>query len=70
MVKILANSIHIFWEKKVPQKCLFMDAALPPKHLKIFNLTTTNATIIKLTTNIYLYRTFNLAEDWGVTHRE
>ena len=46
-----------------------MDAASPQKHSKIYNLTTTNATIMKLTTIMYLCKTFTLAEDWGVTHR-
>ena len=47
----------------------FMDAASPRKHLKIYNLTATNATLMKLTTIMYLHKTFNLAKDWGVTHR-
>ena len=47
----------------------FMDAALPQKRMKMYNLTTTNATLMKLTTIMYLHKTFNLAEDWGVTHR-
>ena len=42
-----------------------MDAASPRKHLKIYNLTTTNATVMKLTTIMYLHKTFNLAKDWG-----
>ena len=46
----------------------FMDAALSRKHLKIYNLTTTNATLVKLTAIMYLHKTFILAEDWGVTH--
>ena len=51
------------------QKGHFMDAALPRKHLKIHNLTTTNTTLIELTTIIYLHKTLSLTEDWGVTHR-
>ena len=47
----------------------FKDAALPQKHLKIYNLTTTNATLMKPTTIIYLHKTFNLAKDWSVIHR-
>ena len=47
----------------------FMDAVLPRKHLKIYNLTTANATLMKLTTIMYFDKMFNLAEDWGVTHR-
>ena len=46
-----------------------MDAALTQKHLKIYNLTKTNATLMKLTTIIYLHKAFNLAKDWGVTQK-
>ena len=46
-----------------------MDAASPQKHLKIYNLTTTNTTLMKLTTIMYLHKTFNLTEDLDVTHR-
>ena len=46
----------------------FMDAASPRKHFNICNLTITNATLMKLTTIMYLHKMFNLAEDWGVTH--
>ena len=56
--------------RKPPKRGHFMDAALPRKHLKIYNLTATNATLMKLTTIMYLHKTSNLAKDWGVTHRE
>ena len=46
-----------------------MDAASPQKHLKIYNLRTTNAMKIKLTTIVYLHETFHLAKDLGITHR-
>ena len=46
-----------------------MDAASAQKHIKIYNWTNTNATLMKLTTIMYLDKTFNLAEDWGVTHK-
>ena len=46
-----------------------MDAAMPGKILKIYNLTIANATLMKLTTIMYLHKTFNLTEDWGVTYR-
>ena len=39
------------------------------KHLKIHNLATTNAILMKLTTIMYLHETFHLAKNWGVTHR-
>ena len=45
-----------------------MVAALPQKHLKIYNLATTNATLLKITTIMYIHKMFNMAEDWGVTH--
>ena len=45
-----------------------MDAAWPQKHLKIYNLTTTNATKMKLTTIMYLRKTFSMVGNWGVTH--
>ena len=47
----------------------FMDAASTQKHLKIYNLTTTNTTLMKLTNIMYLHKMFNMAEDWGVAHR-
>ena len=46
-----------------------MDAALPGKHLNIYNLTATNAKVMKLTTIMYLHKKLNMAQDWGVTHR-
>ena len=55
--------------QKPPKKGYFMDAASPRKHLKIYNLTTTNATVMKLNIIMCLHKTFNLAENWGVTHR-
>ena len=39
------------------------------KHLKIHNLATSNAILMKLTTIMYLHDTFHLAKNWGVTHR-
>ena len=46
----------------------FMDAALPRKLLKIYNLRTTNAMKIKLTTIVYHHETFHLKKYLGVTH--
>ena len=54
--------------QKPPKRGYFMDAASPRKHLKIYNLTTTNAALMKLTMVMYLHKTFNVAEDWCVTH--
>ena len=39
------------------------------KHLKVYNLTTTNGIMMKPTTLMYLYETFYLTLNWGVTHR-
>ena len=71
LVKISANSSHIYGRKgpETFKRGDFMDAVSPRKHLEMYNLTTTNATLMKLTTIMYLHKTFNLAEDWGVTHR-
>ena len=55
--------------QKPPKRGHFMDAASPQKHLKIYNLTTTNTKLMKLITIMYLRKTINLAVDWGVTHR-
>ena len=59
------------WEKRLRNspKGGFMDAASPQKHLNIYNLTATNAKLLKFTTSMYLHKKLNLAEDWGVTHR-
>ena len=46
-----------------------MDAELPWKHLKVYKLKIINATLMELTTIMYLHKTFNLSEDWGATHR-
>ena len=46
-----------------------MDAASSQKHLKIYNLTTTNAILMKLTTIMYLNEIFHSAKNWGVSHR-
>ena len=52
-----------------PKRGYFMDAALPQKHLKIHNLGTRNAILMKFITSMYHHKIFNLAEDWGVTRR-
>ena len=52
-----------------PQKEGFMDAASPRKHSNIYDLTATNAKLMKLTTSTYLHKKLHLAKDWGVTHR-
>ena len=54
---------------ETPKKGGFMDAASPQKYLNIYNLTASNAKLMKLTTSMYLHKKLNLAEDWGATHR-
>ena len=44
-----------------------MDAALPRKHFNMYNLTLTNAKLMKLTKSLYLHKRLNFGEDWGVT---
>ena len=46
-----------------------MDAESVPKTLKVFNLTTANAILMKLTTIMYLHKNCHLAKNWGVTHK-
>ena len=53
--------------QKPLKRGLFMDVLSPRKNLEIYNLATTNATLMKLTMIMYLHKMFNLAEDWGVT---
>ena len=47
----------------------FMDAESIQETLKTFNFTTTDATLMKLTRDIYLNKAFHLAKSWGVIHR-
>ena len=54
---------------KSPKSTHSMDAASLRKYFKLCNLTTGNATLMNLTTIMYLHKVFNLAKDWGVTHR-
>ena len=72
LVKISANLSHI-WVRKgqeiPPKRGHFMDTTFPQKHLKVYNLTTTKATLMKLTKIMYPHKVFNLAEDWGAIHR-
>ena len=48
------------------QKLYFL---LLRKHLKVYNLTTRNGIMMKLTRIMYLYDTFHLVKNWGVTRR-
>ena len=53
------------WAQKSPKNSHFMDAASPWKHLKLYNLTTTNATLMNITAIMYLHKVFTLDKDWG-----
>ena len=46
---------------KLPKMGHFMDAAPPRNNFKFYNLGTTNAIKMKLTTIMYLHETFDLA---------
>ena len=47
-----------------------MDAALSRKHLNIYNLTATNANLMKLTISMHVHKKLTLLEDWGVRRRK
>ena len=55
--------------QKPPKMGNFMDAETIQKFLKIYNFATTNAFLMKVTTNVYLKKMFHFAKSWGVTHR-
>ena len=55
--------------KKPPKRAHFMAAALPQKHLKIYNFGTTNTMLMELTRIMYHQKIFHLAKIWGVAHR-
>ena len=46
-----------------------MDAKLVQKFLEIYNLTATNAILIKRSSIMYAHEIFYLAKTWGVTDR-
>ena len=54
--------------KKPPKSSLKSTFLVLQKHLKIHNLATISAILIKLTTIIYLHDTFHLAENWGTIY--
>ena len=55
--------------KKPPISSLKSNFLLLQKHLKIYNLATTNAMLMKLTAIMRPYETFLLEKNWGLTHR-
>ena len=50
-----------------PKRTHFMNAELVSKTLKIFNFTTRNTIVIKLTRIMCLHAIFSLTKNWGVT---
>ena len=46
-----------------------MDNESVLKNLNFYNLTITNAILMKLTTTMYLHETFHLAKNWDGTHK-
>ena len=55
--------------QKPPKMAHFMDAAPPRNNLKFYNLGTTNAIKMKLTTIMYLPEIFDFSKNWGATQR-
>ena len=55
--------------EKPPRSSQKLHFLLLPKHLKVYNLTTRNGIMMKLTRIMYLYETFYMTKNWGVTHR-
>ena len=55
--------------QKPPKKGPFHGCCNATKTLKICDLTTTNAALMKLATIMYIHETFNLAETLEVNHR-
>ena len=49
--------------QKPPKKGHLMDAELVHKSMKIFNLTTRNTIVMKLTTMMYLHEIFSLTKN-------
>ena len=66
--KILEPKFGEVRTQKPPKRGHFMNAKLVSKMFKIFNLTTTNVIVMKLTTIMYLYDIFSWTENWGVTY--
>ena len=61
LVRISAILDHIggVRAQKPPKKCYFVDAKAVRKTLKIFNLTTSSAIVMKRTTIMYLHESVN-----------
>ena len=55
--------------EKKPQKGPFRGCIIGMNNFEIFNLTTSNAMLVKLNTIVYLDKTFPLAKNCGVTRR-
>ena len=83
MLKLCFSLQYYIWSKTSPkldyiwgskeQKTLPewapVDTDLVRKTLEIFNLTTTKAIMMKLSSNLYLFKIFHLANTWGRIQR-
>ena len=71
LIKISARLNNILGSKgpNKPKRDHFMTAESIRKMLKIFNFSTTNAMLMKLTIDIYLNNAFHLVKSWGKNHR-
>ena len=79
---ILCIALHHWWKfctnrtwfgvviyRKPPKSSQKSSFFLVWETLTIYNLRTTNAMKMKLTTNVYLHEMFHLVKNWGVTRR-
>ena len=55
--------------EKPPRSSQKLHFLLLRKHLKVYNLTTRNGIMMKLTRIMYLNDTFHLVKNWGVEQR-
>ena len=71
LVKTSAKLSHVWGREgaETPQKGPFHGCCIATKTLKICNLTTSNATLMKLPIIMYFHETFNLAETSEVNYR-
>ena len=71
VVKILykLDLIRGCYPSKTTQKQPVMVVFAATKNLKIHNLATTNAILMKLNTIMYLHETFHLVKDWSVNDK-
>ena len=70
ILKDYLDTVFVLWETTSGRNFSKLVSYLGEKGLlNIYNLTATNAKLMKVTTSMYLHMKLNLAEDLGVTHR-